>query len=340
MKKGCIKLAIFLIISLMLVSCASAAAEYIVTIYPEYKNIKMGETAEYQLTIKNNMDDTENFEIYSPDVMWDLTTYPVSDRVMTIESGTTKTTAIRLTPLYVNPGRYGVNLNVRVSRKNMLIRNYVMVGVNDPNPPPGEYLPAIRTSVSMGDVIDPRENITVHIDIENQNRRVIEGMDIRLRSNAINAEYTTGLGALEKKSIAITTAIDPLTQPQDDVLRVLVFTTAGPRTYQYEATPFEFTIIHYGGLVEDVDVSEGFLKTTKVITLTNEGNGGLIDVYKIPKSYFGGMFTSTEPGFKKFKENNTKYIGWTVSLAPYEKTTITGAYLLEDQNLSAYFLQL
>ena len=322
MKKRCFKLLMFLLVASLLAAAVSAA-EFEVTISPDYKNIKLGETAEYILTVKNNMAETEKFEIYSPDVMWDLTTYPVSDRLMSVDPGVTKSTSIRLTPLYVHPGRYGVNINVRVSGKNMLTRTFAMVGVNDPNPPPGEYLPAIRSSVEMVDVVDPRENITIKIKLENQNRRELEDMDIRIRSNAINTDYRTNLGALEKKELTITTRVDPLTEPQDDLLKVLIFMTAGPKTYQYETTPFEFQIIHYGGLVESVDEVGKLFKTTRTITLTNEGNGDVIDVYKMEKGFFGKIFFSSEPEFKNYKEDGVKYVGWPVNLAPYEKTTIT-----------------
>jgi len=312
----------FLLVASLLTTIVSAA-EFDVKIAPDYKNIKIGETAEYTLTIKNNMAETEKFEIYSPDVMWDLTTSPVTDRLMSVDPGVTKSTTIKLTPLYVHPGRYGVNINIRVSGKNMLTRAFAMVGVNDPNPPPGEYLPAIRSSVEMDNIIDPRKNITIKLELENQNRRELDDIDIRIRSDAINTDYQTSLGALEKKSLTIKTKVDPLTEPQNDLLKVLIFMTAGPKTYQYETTPFEFEIIHYGGLIESIDKIEKFLKTTKTITLTNEGNGDLIDVYKIEKGFFGKIFFSSEPEFKNYKEDGVKYVGWPVNLAPYEKTTIT-----------------
>jgi len=314
---------LFLLVVFMLSSSASVAAEYVVTISPEYQSIRMDQTAEYKLTVRNNMGTTENFEIYSSDVMWDVTTRPVSDRLLTVEPYSTRTTTILLTPLYVNPGLYGVTLNVRLSGKNMLIKNYLMVGVTDINPPPEEYLPAIRSDIIMDDVIDPRENLTIKLEIENQNRRTIPEMDIRLRSNAINADYKTGLGPLEKKMVAITTRIDPLTRPQSDVLRVTILTQAANRTYQYEATPFEFEIMNYGELVEDIVSTKSFLKTTTVVTLTNVGNGDIIEVYKMQKGFFERIFTSSEPASKKVKENGTKYLGWPVSLGPYEKETIT-----------------
>ncbi len=323
MQKNILKAFIFLFAVFMLSVSISSAAEYVVTINPEYQSIKMNEIAEYELTIRNNMHTTENFEIYSPDVMWDVTTRPTSDRILTIEQSTTKTTTLHLKPLYVNPGLYGVSLNVRVSGEDMLIKNYLMVGVTDINPPPGEYLPAIRSGIVMDDVIDPRENITISLELENQNRRNIESMDIRLRSNLINSDYKTSLGPLEKKKIKITTSVDPLTRPQDDVLRVLMFTTAAEKTYQYEAEPFEFAIMHYGELVEEVSETKEFLKTIKTITLTNAGNGDIDDMYKIQKGFTQRLFTSSEPDSERIKENGTVYMGWPIRLGPNEKAAIT-----------------
>jgi hypothetical protein len=273
--------------------------------------------------VKNNMETTENFELYSPDVAWDISTVPTSDRILTIAGGASKTATVRLKPLYVNPGLYGVRLNVRVSGKNMLIRNYLMVGVNEVNPPPEEYLPAIRSNIVMDDMVDPRENVTIKIELENQNRRDMAELDIRLSSNVINTGHKTSLGSLEKKTVSITIPIDPLSSPQTDVLRALIFTTAADRTYQYESIPFEFQIIHYGGLVEDIEEKKEFLKTTRTITLTNKGNGDLIDVYKVQKGFFGRLFTSGTPKPKRLREDGVMYVGWPVSLGPYEKVTIT-----------------
>lgn len=316
--------ALFLILAVFLLSVSAAfAAEFFVKISPDYQNIKADEVAEYRVTITNNLETTENFEIYSPDVMWDMTTKPASDRIMRIEGRERKSTTVLLTPLYVNPGLYGVSLNVRMSGKNMLIRNYLMVGVNDLNPPPEEYLPAIRSNILMDDMIDPRENITIKIELENQNRRDMPEIDIRLRSNAINTDYKTKLGPLEKKMIVITTMVNPLTAPQTDVLRVLIFTTAGDRTYQYEATPHEYIVINYGGLEEDVSDTKEFLRTTRVIKLTNVGNGDVIDIYTMKKGLFERMFTSSEPEWKKYEEKGSRIFGWPVSLAPFEETTIT-----------------
>lgn len=322
LNKGLRTLVLFLAVFILIASFA-CAAEYVVIISPEYRSIKENEVAEYRLTVTNNMATTENFEIYSPDVMWDVSTKPASDRIMRIESGESKGTTVQLKPLYVNPGLYGVSLNVRMSGRNMLIRNYLMVGVTDLNPPPEEYLPAIRSTILMDDMIDPRDNITIKIELQNQNRRTIPEMDIRLRSDAINTDYKTGLGPLEKKVVAVTTKIDPLAPPHTDVLRVLIFTTAANRTYQYEATPFEFEVINYGGLEEDVTEIKEFMKTTRIIKLKNVGNGGVIDVYTIKKGFFERMFTSAEPEWKKFEENGTKSFGWPVTLDPFEEKTIT-----------------
>lgn len=313
---------LFSLVFMLAVSCA-AAVEFAVSISPDYQSIRMDQVAEYKVTVENNMDRTENFEIYSPDVMWDVSTVPTSDRILTIASGAKAIATVRLKPLYVNPGLYGVVLNVRVSGKNMLIRNYLMVGVSEINPPPGEYLPAIRSNIVMDEIVDPRENVTIQIELENQNRRDISGMDIKLRSNVINTDYITSLGSLEKKTVTLNLEIDPLTLPQTDVLRVMMFTTAANKTYQYEATPFEFRILQYGGLVEDAEETKEFLKTTRVITLTNVGNGPFIDVYKVQRSFFKGIVTSGSPKPKRFREDGANYVGWSVNLGPYEKVTIT-----------------
>jgi len=314
---------LWFIVLLLSAPAVMAAAPFFVSIAPEFQSIRMDEVAEYQLTITNHLETEANFEIYSPDVEWDVTVVPVSDRVMTVPAGESKTATVQIRPLYVNPGRYGVVLNVRLSGRDMLIRSYAMVGVVGLNQPTEEYLPAIRSTIVMDKAVDPRDNVTVKIELENQNRRDIEEMDIKLRSNVINAEYKTGIDPLEKKFVAIRVPVDALTRPQKDVLRVLIFTTAAGQTYQYEATPFEFEIVQYGGIEEEESVEKEFLKTKKTLNLVNRGNGDVADVYKIKRSFFTGIFTSFDPAPQKVEEEGVKYNGWTLSLSPNEKATIT-----------------
>lgn len=323
MSKRYSRLLLLVLAALMLAVSAAGAAEFAVTVSPEYQNIHMGDAAVYDMTVKNNLETTENFEIYSPDVLWDVSTIPASDKLMTIPGGASKTTKLQLKPLYVNPGRYGVVVNTRISGKDMLIKSYVMVGVDDPNPPPGEYLPSIRSSVEVDELVDPRENITIVLGLENLNTRNNEKLDIKFRSHTINSEYETSLGPLEEKQVTVNVPVDPLTRPQEDILRVTIFTTAGERAYQHEAMPIEFEIMHYGGLEEETDYEKSFLKRTKTIKLTNVGNGDIIDVYTLKKNFFEKIFTSSEPDWKNFEEDGEKLSGWTVNLKPYQSMTIT-----------------
>ncbi len=322
MKKGCARLLVF-IACFAVFSSAAFAAEFVVSISPEYQNIMMGDSAVYELTVQNNMDETQNFEIYSPDVTWDVSTIPASDKLLTVEANSKKTTQLQVKPLYVNNGLYGVLLNVRPSGKSMLIKSYVMVGVNDPNPPAGEYLPAVRAIASIGELVDPRQNITIELELENQNRREITELDIKFRSSVINTEYKTGLGPLEKKKITLNIPISPLTKPQEDLLRVTMFTSAAGKTFQYEAAPVVFEVMQYGGLKESRRESKGFLKTTLYITVTNEGNADFIDMYDSGFSWLHRILMSSEPEMKKVKDDGKTYHGWMLSLEPYESETIT-----------------
>jgi hypothetical protein len=308
----------FVILAAIVASSAFAAAvaEYVVTPSPGFLDLKENTVGYFDITIQNNMGTEERFEIYVPEVTWDLTTIPAGDRVVTLEPGQRKTIKAQISPLYVNPGLYGVELNVRVSGKNMLITNYLTVNVGALYTPVDEYLPAIKATLEMPDEIDPREEVKITLFLDNQNRRSIEKADINLRGHLINKDYETSLNPLEKKSIDFTVKLDNLTTPQEDVLRTIIFVPTDEKIFQFEIVPSKFSIIEYGGLESEEIASKGFLKRVKTLRVTNKGNAVFSKPYTLDSSLWEQWFTSAEPEASSYKIDGKRRIGWDVTLNP------------------------
>lgn len=310
-------LILLLVLAVAFASIASAsAAPYVVTITPGFLDLKENTIGDFEITVQNNMETEERFEVYVPEVTWDLTTDPSADRIVTILPGEKKAIKAQLRPLYVNPGLYGVELNVRVSGKNMLISNYLTVNVGSLYTPVDEYLPAIMATLEMPGEVDPRGEVKMTLYLDNQNRRIIEKADIKLRSSLINKDYTTSLNPLEKKSVDFTVKLDDYTLPQDDTLRTTIFAPTETKVFQFEIVPTKFTIIKFGGLEKTESVEKRVLKRIKILNITNKGNAVFAEPYTLDSPFWEQWFTSAEPAASSYKVEGARKIGWQVELRP------------------------
>ncbi len=168
----------------------------------------------------------------------------------------------------------------------------------------------------MPEEIDPREEVKMTLFLDNQNRRVIEKVDIKLRSDILNKDYTTSLNPLEKKSIDFTVKLDPLTNPQEDVARTTIFAPTEKRIFQFEIVPTKFKIIKYGGLESEESVEKKFLKSIKTLTVTNKGNAIFSEPYTLDSSIWEQWFTSADPEASSYEVGKKTRIGWEVTLVP------------------------
>ena len=67
------KLAVILALLLILIPSV-LSVKFTATITPDEKSIKTTETAEYTISIVHDGDDSISFELFSPDVFWDVRT--------------------------------------------------------------------------------------------------------------------------------------------------------------------------------------------------------------------------------------------------------------------------
>lgn len=297
------------------ITIVSAELRFDVDISPKSAAIKSGETSEFDLSITHTSKREEIFDIFSPDVVWDLRT---QDNLR-IPVGVGLKTKLYLKPLNVNPGLYTIPITVRLSRTELYERQNLLLEVTSSIQPKYGYIPAVRGVVSMKPVIDPREDVEITLHVENQNVLNVSRADVKVRSQLINKDYTTTIEGLQKKTITFKAQIDPFTKPQKDLLKVSLFSfDKEGRSYQYDLVPVSYEVMQFGDLKKEINEDTGLLRTIAVIKLENTGNAEKEEQVSLKAGFLKRIFSSSEP--KAQKGNGV--LEWTVNLKPGETRNI------------------
>jgi len=283
----------WLIVTLLLVS--SVYADFSLSIKPDSKSITQEQTAEFDITITHSEELEETFDVYSPDVIWDIRT----KETLLIDPNEKFSTKLFIRPLNVNPGLYGIPLKVRKISTQEIKNVNLQLEVLSKFPPAESYLPGIRGEVIMPGIVDPREPITFKVVLENQNKRNLEKIDIKVRSAVINKDFTASLKPLEKKEIELTARADPLARPQRDWIKISVIAAEADQAFQFDLTPVQYEVQPYGDLAEAVDITKEFLKKTYIVTVTNAANHPIAEKYRQKTGLFQNIFSSSTPTAKK-----------------------------------------
>ena len=319
--RGGYRSTIVVFLVLMLIPIVLAESDFTVVIEPEQQTIKINETAVFDLTVSHNSKTTEYFEIYSPDVLWDISTDPSTDRILQIPAGQSRNTKLLIRPLYIQPGFYGVVLNIKMSGGKTLVQKDLRIGVARETF--GEYMPAIRSNLIMQDKIYPNEEITVKIRLENQNRRNLEKLDLKLRSLLINKDYSTSLKPLESKEVEFKVKLDDTTPPQTDQLRVSVFTAVGNRTSRFDLPIERYTVLPYGEITEEREENPKFLWKETKIKLTNTGNVVSEELVEYKTNILSRWFTNSNYESAVISTGTGRYLTWKMKLGAMEEETLT-----------------
>ncbi len=309
------KKAVLLIVFVVLLSSIVFAEDsFLAKIEPQEVVIKQDETAEFDLTITHTADKIKTFEIYSTNVIWDVR----MQDALRVEPSTMLSTKLFIRPLNVNPGSYWVPLIVEMTGTDKKDEKHILLEIESLIPPEQSYLPAVRGEVYMEDDVDPREELKIRVNLENQNRRDLKNVNIKIRSSTINKDYAATLEPLEKKELRFFVKLPPFTAPQKDLLKVSIIVPEKDQAYRFDMDPVSFEVVDYSDFQQEVKIEEGFLKTTYLATLKNNGNEPYEDVYKVESSFFKNIFVTTVPRAQKMKGQ----LVWNIDLAPGESELI------------------
>ncbi len=280
---------------LCMLALSVSAVDFTVSLFPSERTIKSNETAVFELELEHNSPVEELFEVFSNDVTWDVR----PEKILTVPAGEKLKTNLLIHPLNLNPGAYNLPIFFKRMGSSDQQKVYLYVAVESQFPEDATYLPAVRGVATVNDEIDPREGMTIKLSLENQNRRILDKVNVRVRSSVINKDYTTSLGPLEKKTLTFLAELDPLTPPQKDALQISIVVPEKEKAYQFDLFPSPFEVVEYGIVVPSVEAQKSFLKTTETVTLTNAGNKPLSHVYRVPAWFAKKWFIFGVPEARK-----------------------------------------
>ena len=291
---------------LCLMAFSVSAVDFTVSLFPNERTIKSNETAVFELELEHNSPVEEVFEVYSNDVTWDVR----PEKILTIPAGEKLKANLLVHPLNLNPGAYNLPIFFKRTGSSDQQKVFVYVAVESPFPEDATYLPAVRGVATVDDEVDPRTGMTIKLSLENQNRRILDKVNVKVRSAVINKDYTTSLGPLEKKTLTFLAELDPFTPPGKDALQISIVVPEKEKAYQFDLFPVSFEVVEYGVVMPSVEAQKSFLKRTETVTLTNQGNKPLTHVYRVPAWFAKQWFISAAPEPRKEAGN----LAWEVPL--------------------------
>ncbi len=325
-----------LIVVLVCLSSVVSAVFFDVQLEPESQTVKLDETARFKLTVYHDSEFSESFEVYSPDVEWDINTEPSTDIYLKVAPKEIKTTTLLVRPLYINPGYYSIGLNIKLAGTNEVVKKKLLLGVSKTIQ--AEYSPAVYAKIIVPKEVDPREEVPIKILLKNQNRKKLEDLTVKIRSEFINKDHITSLEPLEEKELEFKVRLDPKTRPAKDIVQVSLFVpSVGSKSVQFDIPAVEYQIAVYGKIEEQVSELKGFFSRKKIITLANTGNARMEQVYEDKTNFIKRFFTFTDPNARTKKTGDERVLTWMVKLDAGEEEQIV---IKTDYKLIFYFLLL
>lgn len=313
------KVLVFAILSVLLVSSVLAYSE--VNVVPKENEINFGEEAVFDVSITNYESASRDYSFYSTSFYdWNVDTSP-PDTLLSVSPNATSSIDIYVSPYErLDPGIYLVPLTVETSQGSSYVENMkVYLGAQKPM----EYQPSILTSVDINEKINPQEVQSIRVFLQNQNQLNYTNLTISIKSDLeeFEKQQNIELKPYESKTVEFAVTPDPYTQPKDYYLFFTlrkgeeIFKTFDHKIEIIPLTP-EFD--------REIQQKEKFLKTTSVITFTNNGNVRNQQVARIRMGFFKDLVTSTEPNAYAMKDDEgRRYIAWDLELGVGESATVT-----------------
>jgi len=288
------------------------AASFDAKAVPIDNRIIIDEFATFKITVKNNLQQKDEFRIYTLDFpTWDIRTDPIVNPItLELEPAEEGSVELVVDPLKIRDiGTYLVNVNVKSKATNRLLRIPLKVTILSTDPLLQGYVPTVITSLGIPENIDPREVIPIKIVLSNQNIIDYPDLVVKLESHLIKDTIRTQLKPKEDKTLELKVNLNPLTAPQEDRLVIKIF--KGNRS-----------IIN--PIVKKIEVMEyakkEFLSEDKKFFLTRthynfiSNNNNYEGTFKVETTLFGSLFSSTSPKTKIVKENGKIYFVGDVKL--------------------------
>ena len=326
------KKAVLILIVLLLMVSAVYAVDFSVLASPVTDKIDLSESAKFTLSITNDGASRE-FKIRSmAHPYWEVYTEPFMNPItLEVDQGETKSIDIFVRPVHVSiVDTYQVNLKVEADSGNQDLNVPLKIGIKSSALLIEGYVPTVTVDLDMQKQIDPRKDINIRLNLDNQNPLDYPTLKIIFESNLIKDEIVKTLGPNEEKTIELKKNIDPLTPPQGDALIITLIREN--RTIERVVTKIE--IEEYIEKSESID--KGFLKQIKKITLLSN-NPNYKGQVKAKVNIIDSLFSSSKPRAKLVTEKDGSYLTWDVIFDGKNKIEI---YTTESYRIVLFILVL
>ena len=315
----------FIVLVLVFSACISIAnaASFEATAVPIYERITIDEFAKFRIDIKNGLkENKDEYRIYTLDFpIWDVRTEPLINPItLELGPGGEGSVEIVVDPLKIKDiGTYQINVNVKSRATGQLVSVPLKVTILSTSSLIQGYVPTIVTGVDASEMIDPRNEISIKISLNNQNIIDYPELTIKLESTIIKETISTKLGPKEDKILSYTATLDPLTDPQEDRLVVaLLFNNKSI------INPIirKINVIEYAE-TELIKEDKNFLisKSRYNFVSNKEEYEG---IFKLETALFDSIFSSTHPKSRIATENGKRYFVFNVQLENHSmQVTVT-----------------
>ncbi|MBW3015631.1 hypothetical protein KY330_04375 [Candidatus Woesearchaeota archaeon] len=317
MKRG-----ILIFIIIILAVSLAGAVDFNVNHDAIHSKVLLGEEALFNLTIENTktIDDTFRFSI--DNARWNMFTDPtyVKNTGLDVAREGFGSVLLSLKPREnVLGGRNIITLVIDSERTSQSMTHELEITVNKEGSM--GYVADVFADVLIDEVVDPREDLIVKVNLKNRNPRDIDDLLIKLSSQTFTKEVHTTLGPNEEKIEVVRIMLDPLTRPVDDML----VSVLQVNDTVFTPTKKSFKVLDYTGeFLAQVQETKEFLKTTRHITFTNTGNNRVSQFAKLETTLIQSVFSSTEPKHTAvIKSDGMRYLAWDTELEPEESLEVT-----------------
>ena len=207
-------------ILITLILCALALAQTDITITPIENEVAVGKQATFRLVIANNLNEAQQYSIFSLQTGqgWLVDPIPLRDKVVELRAGQNYTTTVGARLIKEVPlGIYYIPIAIEGDKGDKHEESLkVYVGRDDLE----NYAPSLKVTVDMDEHIDPRQPLSIKLFLENKNKLDLTSLTVRMHSELpeFQKEVTIDLAGLTKKTVEFAVLPHPFTQPKNHIL--------------------------------------------------------------------------------------------------------------------------
>jgi hypothetical protein len=287
---------------LVLVLALPFASSFLYKVDSLVNTINKNQSAEFQVTVTNTLEVEDYFTVSTRDVNWVMTSVPPS---ATVEPGKDAVFNLDFSPkLSLAEGNvYVVPVIIRSEKTNSYFEEGKKFVIFLGNPGNKSYVPTVTPTVFIDKVVDPRQPVSVKINLRNRNQRQLSDLEVVMKGGVeIERRYTTDLLPLEEKINEILFRIDKYTIPGKRTVTLnLVYENSS-----IADSSAEYEILGYTDMQEKSSRTKSFLglKENDKFEIYNNGNEQGLAEHRFKIGFFERLFTRFDPEVAKIRADD------------------------------------